>query len=93
MLSLTHVKKGISGKQVVQPIVSLGFPKELFHSSKRWVLRMPSKDSALDAVYVLNKHIQELWPFMGEQVKVQYLDSLPPGETFVSKRIRGRAEK
>jgi hypothetical protein len=56
------------------------------------VLELPSNEAALDAEYVLKKHIRELYPYMGKDVLVAYMDELPEGEHFVSKRVEGRAE-
>ncbi len=92
MLSFTRVRKEADAKHIVQPIVSLGFPTRLFRSKKRWVLELPSNEAALDAEYVLKKHIEELHPYMGKDVSVAYIYALPNGEHFVSKKVEGRAE-
>jgi len=92
MLSFKQVNNDLSAKQIIQPIVSLGFPTRLYRSKSSWVVKMSSVEAAKDAVYILNKHIHRLYPFMGDSVTVNYIDTLPENEHFVSKKIEGRAE-
>lgn len=71
-------------------------PLEIMKSKNNlWILAMKSQEDAEDAVYVMNKYIQQLWPYYGSNVVVKFfsnIDELLQREPFSKKVVTGRAE-
>ena len=93
LLLLEKVKQGVTPKQIIQPIVSLGMPTEIFKGSQNiWALKMASEEDTMDAVFVLNKNIAFIQRFLGDKVSISTVARLPEHISFVVKNIVGRGE-
>lgn len=86
-------KIGISAKEIIQPIVSLGMPSTIYSSKNNiWALKMNNEEEAKDAAKITNKFIKQLHHFYGPNIQITYVSSLP-NIRFAAKKINGRAEK
>lgn len=94
LILLKKVKANVTPKQIIQPIVSLGMPTEIFRGNQKntWALKMPSEQDAADAAFILNKNITFMREFFGDGVSISHVSRLPPNISFVSKSIVGRGE-
>ncbi len=86
-------RNGISAKEIIQPIVSLGMPSTIYSSKNNiWALKMNNEEEAKDAAKIANKYIEQLYHFYGPNIKITYVSNLPDIR-FAEKKISGRAEK
>ena len=90
-----HVRRGLTAKQIIQPIVSLGMPSHVHKGSDgtTWAITMNSMEQAKDAVWVLQRHLLRIHQFYGPSVGVAFANALPSTIAFVSKSVTGRAEQ
>jgi len=93
LILFEQMRDNISPKQIIQPMVSLGMPVEIFKGRQnKWALKMESEESARDAVVILQKNIALVQQFYGTSVQIMYSTTLPTDTHFVSKQVNGRAE-
>ena len=92
-LLFEKLKLGISAKEIIQPIVSLGMPSIIYSSKNNiWAVKMKNDQEAKDAAKITNLFIKHLKQFYGQDIKITYVSSLPKIR-FDEKKIDGRAEK
>lgn len=94
LLLFRRTNDDVTPKQLIAAVISLGVPMEIMRGpTGTWGLRMPSVDDAVDAAWVLQKHLGRLRHQLGDRTTVTRASALPDNVPFVTRPYHGSAER
>jgi hypothetical protein len=88
LIVLRNVDAHVRPRNIVQPFLSFGLPKRVHRGRGWWAIEMESPVDAADAVWVVERHMERLAPYLGANVGVAYAGEFPD-EAYTSKNVSG----
>ena len=88
LIVLRNVESSVRPRNIVQPFLSFGLPKRLHRGRQWWAIEMDSIVDAADAVWVVERHMDRLTPYLGAKVGVTHETDFP-SKAYTSKDVSG----
>ena len=88
LIVLHNIDANVRPRNIVQPFLSFGLPRRLHRGRGWWAIEMESFVDAADAVWVVERHMDRLAPYLGAKVGVAHASEFPD-EAYTSKDVSG----
>ena len=88
LIVLRNIDASVRPRNIVQPFLSFGLPRRLHRGKGWWAIEMESSDDAVDAVWVVERHMDRLTPYLGANVTVAHKTEFPD-DAYTSKDVSG----